>query len=280
MVTSETEFGQVAKNLKYYAAFQLIFVVMVVIMSSIGAFFHFLLDHEISIVESWLHNNQWEILISSKLFALFMLNRWFKVRLYQLKTFRELVKESISWPEAKAIVISFFLGISYISLGQTVFVDQNVGYWYYQFTSFYGLFLFFGIEFILLAYLEDVLNVDQRPNRIYLSLGYLVIFTLAFRLSVPDYYGLIWYLLLCFSAVIYLSGSSFKNWSNVVCFLMIFVAPMGSLFGLDPVWGDDFSPFKLTHRPQFAFLAVIWMISFLYYQYREQILVSARKLLR
>jgi hypothetical protein len=48
----ETPTSLVIKNLKYYIVFQLIFVVLVVILSSIGAFFHFLLDHEISIVEA------------------------------------------------------------------------------------------------------------------------------------------------------------------------------------------------------------------------------------
>ena len=72
MNVQDTPTGQLVKNVKYYAVFQLIFVVLVVILSSIGAFFHFLLDHEISIVESWLHNNHWEILIVSKIFSLFV----------------------------------------------------------------------------------------------------------------------------------------------------------------------------------------------------------------
>ena len=280
MVIQETTLGQIGKNIRYYGVFQLIFVVMVVILSSIGAFFHFLLDHEISIVESWLHNNQWEILITSKLVSLFLINRWFKVRLYELKTFRELVRESVSWPDTKAIVVAIFMVISYVTMSKTVYVEQNVGYWYYQFASFWGIFLFFGTEFILIAYLEDVLNRDVHPPKLYLGLCYILIFALAFRLSIPDYYGHIWYLLACYSSLIYLSGHSFKNWSNVVCFLILFIAPMGSLFGVDPVWGDDFSPFRLGQKPNLAFLAVIWMISFFYYKYRDQIISSARKLLR
>ena len=50
------------RNVIYYGAYLTIYVATVLILSSIGAFFHFLLDHEISIVEAWLHNNKWEIL--------------------------------------------------------------------------------------------------------------------------------------------------------------------------------------------------------------------------
>lgn len=280
MLTKDTPNGQLVKNVKYYAVFQLIFVILVVLLSSVGAFFHFLLDHEISIVESWLHNNQWEILIISKLFSLYLLNRWFKVRLYELKSFRQLVQELVSWPDPKAIVVAVFMVVSYITLGKTAFVGQNIGYWYFQVASFFGLFVFFGIEFIVIAYFEDILNQKVHPNRLHLGICYTLIFTLAFRVSVPDYYGLIPYVVLCYSSLIYLSGKSFKSWSNVVCFLVLFVAPMGSLFGLDPVWGDDFSPFRVDQKLNLAFLAVIWMISFSYYRYRDQFISSARKLLR
>jgi hypothetical protein len=272
--------GTLFKNIKYYASFQLLYVVIFIILSSIGAFFHFLLDHEISIVESWLHNNHWEILLIAKLFSLFLLNRWFHVRLYQLKSIRELVRELVHWPEPKVIVISFFMIISYLALGGVVYTGQNLGYWYYHFASFLGLFLYFSIEFIVIAYLDDVLNQKESPSFFWLSLSYTILFTIAFRLSVPDYYQLLPYVVLCFSSLMYLSGKAFKSWSNVVCFLVVFVAPMGSVFGLDPVWGEDFSPFKMKSKLGLTFLAAIWMVSFGYYKYRDQIINGARKLFR
>ena len=267
-------------NLKYYAAYQGIYVTFSIILTSVGAFFHFLLDHEISIVESWLHNNHWEILILSKLISLFLINRWFTMRLYQLKTIRELVRELVRWPEPKAIVISIFAIISFICLGKIDLATQNVGYWYHHFASFFGLILFFGIEFIVIIYLEDILNQKVSPPRLPLSFCYIVLFAMAFRLSVPDYYGLLPYVIFCYSSLVYLSGKSFKIWSNVICFLLLFVAPMGSIFGLDPVWGEDFSPLHLAKKLNLGFLAVVWLISYGYYRYRDQFIFSARKLLR
>lgn len=272
--------GNLTKNIKYYGAFQLLYVVLFIVLSSIGAFFHFLLNHEISIVESWLHNNHWEILIFAKLVSLYFLNRWFKVRLYQMKRIRDLVKELVNFPEPKAVVISFFMAVSYLSLSGIVYSGQNFGYWYHHFASFMGLFLYFGIEFIVIAYLDDVLNQKEQPNFLWLSILYTLIFTGAFRLSVPDYYNLLPYVVLCFSTLMYLSGKSFKSWSNVVCFLIVFVAPMGAIFGMDPVWGEDFSPFRVKTKLALPFLAAIWVVSFCYYKYRDQIVLGARKLVR
>jgi hypothetical protein len=268
------------KNIKYYASYQLLYVVIFILLSSIGAFFHFLLDHEISIVESWLHNNHWEILIVAKLTTLYLLNRWFQVRMYQLQSIREMVRELVHWPELKAVVISVFMLVSYLALGGVNFSGQNLGYWYYHFASFMGLFLFFAIEFVVIAYLDSVLNTKEKPSYFWLSIFYTALFTGGFRLSVPDYYNLLPYVVLCFATLMFISGKSFKSWSNVVCFLLVFVAPMGSLFGMDPVWGDDFSPFQIKAKVGLAFLAVIWMVSFCYYKFRDQFILGAKKLVR
>ena len=271
--------GNLFPHIKYYGAYQLIYVVLVIILSSIGAFFHFLLDHEISIVESWLHNNHWEILIFAKLIALYLLNRWFMVKLYELKTIRGLIRELVSWPEPKAVVIAAFMILSYLTLSGAVY-SGGPEYWYHHLASFLGIFLYFGIEFIVIAYLDDVLNQKEKPSYFWLSVCYTIFFIAAFRINVPDYYNLLPYVVLCFSTLMYLSGKSFKSWSNVVCFLVVFVAPMASLFGMDPVWGDDFSPFKVKSKLSLPFLAAIWVISFCYYKYRDQIIHGARKLYR
>lgn len=268
------------RNITYFGTYQLMYVVMVTILSSIGAFFHFLLNHEISIVEAWLHNNKWEILIISKLLSLFLLHRWFSMRLYQLKSLRSLVKELIAWPEPRAIVVPVFVLTAWLTLSKIIMAPQNLGYWYFYLVSFIGLFLFFGIEFIVMAHLEDVLNQKEKPNRLQLGICYTLIFAGAFKLSVPDYYGLLPFVIFSFSSLLYLSGNSFSNWSNVICFLLLFVAPMGCFFGLDPIWGNDFSPFKMQRNLGLTFLAVIWMISFAYYKFRDQLMTSAVKLLR
>lgn len=266
------------KNIQYYASYQLLYVALVMILSSVGAFFHFLLDHEISIVESWLHNNSWEILIISKLISLYLLNRWFSMRLYQLKSIRELVKELVTWPHPEAVVVPVFMTLGYLSIARVDLVPQNLGYWYYHFASFIGLFLFFGVEFIVIAYLDDVLNQKENPNRLFLGMSFTFLFAFAYRMSVPDYYGLLPFVILSFSSLMYLSGQSFRSWSNVVCFLLLFVAPMGAVFGLDPVWGNDFSPAKVMTKLSAPFLAAIWVISFSYYKYRLRLLEFSRKL--
>lgn len=269
----------VFKNIRYYASFQLIFVVLAITLCSIGAFFHFLLGHEISIVESWIHNNNWEIIIISKVLSLYLINKWFKMRLYELLSIRALLKQLVGWPELRALVISVFSLIAFLVLGDVTDSKQNLAYLYYHVISFFGLIVFFGVEFVLLAYLDDVLN-HKTIQKKYLGVIYCALFAVSFKLTVPDYYRQLTYVIFCFSTLLYLSGKEFKDWSNVLCYLVVFIAPMGTLFGMDPVWGDDFSPFRLKSQLGITFLAVIWMVSFGYYKYRERFIFGARRLVR
>ncbi len=268
------------KSICYFGVYQLLFVVIFILFSSVATFFHFLLNHEISVIESWLHNNHWEIIILAKFISLFLLNRWFHIRLYQLKPIGSLLVELIRWPDHRAIVVSVFMMVSYLSLSGTSYISQNLGYWYFHLIAFFGLILFFGIDFIVIAYMQEVIQKNEELSSWQLGFVYTIFFAISFRLCIPDFYHLMPFAIFCFSSLLFLSGRYFKNWSNVVCFLLVFVAPMGAVFGMDPVWGDDFTPFPVKTKLTLPFLAAIWVISFCYYQYRDKFILGAHKLIR
>lgn len=268
------------QHTKYYFIYQLIYVAVFVLMSSVGAFFHFLLDHEISIVENWLNNNTWEMIILSKLSALFLIIKWFSIRLYEFTTFKELLKRLLTWPKGEAIVVSAFSLVSFIALGKLTTAEQNYIYWYHYFTSFVGIFLYFSIEFILIAYLNEVLKPLEGRELLLKKFAFLALFMASYLVSIPDYYHLYFYILFCFSTLLYLADRQLNNWSNVVCFLLVFVGPMASIFGLDPVWGNDYSYFRFQDKSNNFLMTLVWFISFCYYKYRNQIIYSVKKLKR
>jgi len=265
---------------KYYLAFELIFVSLVMLFSSIGAFFHFLLDHEISIIESWLHHNHWEIIIISKILSLFLLIKWFDIRLYKIQSLKELSGLFLKRPEQKALVISLFVLLSFLGLGDFKFVIQNWGYWYNHLMAFLGITIFFGMKFVFMAFLNQVYSEAEYSFNFIEALFFLVIFGISYRLSVPDYYHLFEFSMFCFSILFFLTGLDFKNSSNTLVFIFLFISPMAAFCGLDPVWGDDFSIFRSESKIKLPFLVVIWMVSFIYYRYRELILTYSRKFIR
>lgn len=268
------------KKFFYYSIFQLIFCSFSLILTSLGAFFHFLLDHEISIVESWLHNNSWEIIIFSKSSAFLILYKWFDIQLYQLKSFFINLKLKLKRPDKKSSVISVFLFLGYLTLARVEINGQNFSYFYNHLVSFFGIFVFYILEFLILSLLFDIYGQENTKSPLMFNIFIGLVFYLAFKVSIPDYYKLMPHVIACFGTVIVLSGADFKNGSNVLVFLSVFVAPMGSLFGLDPIWGGDFSAFKLANKLNLSFLLVIWVVSFIYYKYRDIWVVYSRKFIR
>ncbi|HLT22028.1 MAG TPA: hypothetical protein VKZ84_01225 [Bacteriovoracaceae bacterium] len=268
------------QHIKYYFVYQLIYVAIFVLMSSLGAFFHFLLDHEISVVESWLHNNTWEMIAVSKFLSLFLIIKWFSIRLYEFTTFRELLKRLLSWPKGEAIVISAFSFVSFVVLGKFTASEPNYLYWYHYLSSYLGIFLFFALEFVVMAYLNEVLHSLDLKKQYLTKAIYLLFFIISYKITIPDYYNLSFYIFYCFGTLLYLSDKNFNNWSNIVCFLILFICPMASLFGLDPVWGSDFSYFRFQDKFNNLLMTLVWLISFCYYKFRNQFIYSYKKLKR
>lgn len=268
------------QQIKYYFIYQLIYVAIFVLMSSVGAFFHFLLDHEISVVESWLHKNTWEMIILSKLTSLFLIIKWFSIKLYEFTTFKMLMKRLLTWPKGEAIVVSTFCLVSFIVLGKIVISDYNYPYWYQYIASYVGIFLFFGLEFVLMAYVNEVVTPLEGTELKIAKISYLSFFMISYLTTIPDYYDLSFYSMFCFATLLYLADKGLNNWSNVVCFLLIFVCPIASIFGLDPVWGNDYSYFRFQDKFNNLLMLLVWFISFCYYKYRNQFLYSYKKLKR
>lgn len=269
------------QHIRYYFIFQLIFVSLFVLMSSLGAFFHFLLDHEISVVENWLHNNTWEMLVLSKSLAFYLIMKWFSIRLYEASTIKELFKRFLNWPRPEAVVVSVFSLISFIALARTIPSEHNYLYWYHYLASYGGIFLFYGLEFLLLTYLYEVFGpIKDERKQVLAKVFFLILFMIGYRVSIPDYYHMAFFSAFCFATLLYLSEREIKNWSNVVCFLILFICPMASFFGFDPVWGSDYSYFRFQDKFNNSLMALVWVISFCYYKFRNQIILSFKKLKR
>jgi|GEM_PF-1131507 len=268
------------KSAKYFTIYYFLTVLTVMILSSLGTFFHFLLQHEMSIIESWLHQNKWEILILSKLFSIFLLKWWFGVKLYQLKSFSDMKKDFFIWPKFHAVVVSFFCLIAFASLGQIAKPPQSFLYGYQFFISILGVVTFFFLDIIVLTYIQEIFHRNKKFNVTFVNLIYVLIFSLACYMCIPDYYQNNKYFVFIFLTLLILYSDSKHSWGNALCFLLVFSAPMVSLLGIDPVWGDDFSLFNLEKKPGLTFLAVIWVISFLYYNQRETLIIFGLRLIR
>lgn len=259
------------RNLRWWGFYIFVQVTCHVVLTSIAAFFHFLLDHELSLVEGWVHNNGWELAVVAKLFAAWVVHRLLRVRLYRPRGVRDFFKTEWRVPDRRTVVVAAFLTLAFLWLGGPSVQSQNGPYTSYHIVAFTGMALWLMVDYFCLALLQDLFPVTDGRGERWRFAVYLAGFWAAFRLVVPDYFGASLVMHLHFLTLLLVSGPRFQHWGDVTVYLLLFAAPMGALFGIDPIWGADFAPFKFTHLPSAPFLLVIWMLSWAYYCYRHRL---------
>lgn len=261
---------ELARNLRWWAFYSMVQVFCHVVLSSIGAFFHFLLGHGINLVEGWLHESGWELVLASKLVALWTTHKLLSIRLYRPRPIMSFLKDEFRWPGQKVLVISTFLISVLLFLGAPKILPQNQAYWFTHATAYGAILIWFLVDIIMAALLHDLFPVVTPSGKGWRLIFYVVCFSIFFRLAVPDYYGTAFLIHLQFFTVLFLAGGAFRSWMDSAAYLMLVAAPMCSLLGMDPLWGAEFSPFKLSRPPAPPFLLVIWVLSWSYYSYRHR----------
>lgn len=254
-------------RLTSYVSYQLIFILCVVLLSSLSAFIHFLLEHEINIIESWLQNYGWEIVILGKSLALYTVYYWSKVKSRSWPSFKSVKSLLTEWVQYKSLVLTVFCLFGLIAMGEVHFNPVYSSYLWGHLTSYVGVVIFYAVDIFFWLYLNDQFPSSKRS--ILEKAAFIAISLVAFRLSIPDYFKLWSIVLFVYFNLLLITHSQLKRFSNALWFLIIFVGPMNTLMGVDLVWGSDFSPFELEQSSLATFLVVSGMLSLGYYKFRD-----------
>ncbi len=256
-------------RLSSYTCYQIVFILSVVLLSSLSAFIHFLLEHEINIIESWLQNYGWEIVFLGKLIALFSMYYWSKVKSRSwpnLVQFKALVLE---WVQYKSLVITLFSFIGVMAVGGIKFNPAYTSYFWGHLVSYFGVFLYFAADIFFWLYLQEQFPKNKKSiieNAFFLILG-----LFAYRISMPDYFKLWPIVLFVYFNLLLVTHSQLKRFSNAFWFLIVFVGPLNTFMGVDLVWGRDFSPFTVQQSSLVTFLVVSGVLSLVYYKFRDSL---------
>jgi hypothetical protein len=231
----------------YYFFFLSLAFCLKVSISSMGAFFHFLLDHDLSSIENWLHQNSWTIFMISRLGALLLTLLWLKMNLYPWPNFKIIFKSKAE-NVFLVFVCSSFLWIYFSFLGKPVFVSVNKGYWQEQFFSFIGTILFYYIDLFLIRFLFEITNTTQLSFKKASKFILIALFMMEFFVSMQDYYSMSPYVLFNLFMLYVFIGKDFSLLSDSFLFILLFVSPASVILGWDVNNGGEFSLFKLNDK--------------------------------
>ncbi len=249
----------------YYLFFSFLFVVLSVVIISVVAFFHFQLEHDMSVIENWVYLNNWEIISLCKVLSLFIVLKTIRLRFYDTQFIKNFLFKVINFPRHYVFVIVIFLISFILSIGKVGRVNDDISLSTHQFVSFMGNFVFYFVDYVLLIYLRSLFSISQKwENYTFLLLsGFL--FSVTSTLAIPSIQPVIIYLFLHMLTLLTVT-LPFRN--NILMggfYLVLFVSPLASFVGLDPIWGTEFSPFELKNPLPFFYIVILWGLSFVYF---------------
>lgn len=228
---------------------------------SVFSFFHFLLNHELGIIEDWLVKNSWEILFLGKMVSFSILFFYIRLNSTEEKSLRGIFKEKWNF---KSLSFSAFILLSFYALIEQFGggVNRNNVKENLLLVSYLGSGLFFFLDFLLLYYHSGKEKIQDMKILTVTTLGLVIIFKLGTILILPESnaYLVIYFLHLISLSLFWLR----KHFHFIVVYCFIIIAPMSAFWGVDLVWDNAYSLYLYKNNlPEIGVIG-LWAIGLRY----------------
>mgnify|MGYP001233259491 CR=1 FL=1 len=262
-------------NFLYYLFFNIFVWLTHLFFISVFTFFHFILDHPINVIENWIYYNGWEVIALTKVVAFLVVLKFVNLKSFSKEPLRDMVVEGFVLPRKEFLIVIIFFITSVIFLGNPLAVggpDFNFGKTIF---SFFCFLLFFLIDIFTLNSIERVYPINSNHSILKpllmplifmfftkFSFGLVLDVTTSNQTIVGKGIYLIFYIHFFF--ILFLDYLEGMNWSYAFIYLFAFAAPLNSLFGFDPVWGENFSLYKMRSTFSLLDISLLFLVGFVY----------------
>jgi hypothetical protein len=257
----------VRKILLYYFGFSALFLIIHLSLISLVSFFHFLLDHEMAVIENWLYRNAWEIIIIAKFTAAYLTMKALKLNNYSILNLVEILKSDIWKPNRKIIVLILFWSIIFYALilqfgGQ---LSHNPKATEFTHISYLGSIFFYLTDFFVINVLVRNVEIKDRRKFSILILSLLVLFLLFTKAALPYINKYYVFIILHFAVLLVFLFKERKKLINPILYSAVIIGPFSSHYGLDIVWDNAHSFY--SYQTSLPILGIIgaWLIGLGYY---------------
>jgi hypothetical protein len=181
-------------------------------------------------------------------------------------------KNAIQWPRQEMYVCLLFLLVGLISLGKIEWNNSLIFEIDRIILSAFGTFLFFALDFVFLVVMELLFPVSDDVENIKKMLVFSFLFYCFTYITFQYEQNISLKLFAYFFLLLYTGTWRRPNWTLPLIFLVLFIVPVFSLLGLDPVWGHSFTLFKsLKQISTFSiFTLIIFAIGYLHYHLKNK----------
>ena len=267
-----------SKQLVYYLGFYFIIWSVNLVLVSSSAFFHFLLDHRIAEIEEWIFDRSWLLISSSKIIAVFVVIKFINLKKNQFKKHFSYNHISFSSIEESILSVSLFLLIFFIFLSMPISMSPTGINLFKFITSIFGVIIYYTTDMLIFLLLSRDYCLSNRKKVIGLFLfpTFFIIFNNMIFVHLFEMKFITYFIVFTvYYIVLYIKN----GFTNALIFLLLFVVPVNSILGLDPVWRKYYSPL-ITNGGDVKTFIVICFIAFMYIFIKNNDLKHVFKYLR
>jgi len=251
--------NNISKHVLYFLGYGFIFFSIHLFIISLASFFHFVLNHRFNVIEEWVFRNSWNMVMISKLISVLLMYKFLSVKRYTRNDLFHALRSKLLLPPRDIIISILFLTTFLIWYGKPYMVSDKEIFALSTLESIYGVISFYFFDFIILWYLRFLIPLDSKRDRIISCLLFPLLFYLTNTLAISYEKYFNFFLVLNFCALWTIFELT-KNWFFSVFYLLVFVTPLTTFFGLDPIWGRDNAFFNFTTELQLVPCVALWLV--------------------
>lgn len=264
--------SNLGRQMIFYTLFYAILWGFHLILISLISFFHLLLDHNIRTIGDWIGDRGWTLIIISKLVVFYLAMLFVNLKTRKVFSLNSYFRNSTQTPRLEILVTVLFLilglmGVGEIKFNRTMIVEVDR-----LLLSIIGTFVFFAVDYVLLVILDVFYPVREDKQRLQRMIV-MPLFFYFFTSATFIYEQTISLKLYAFFILLIYAGEwRRKNWTLPALFLVAFIIPSFSLLGLDPVWGEIYSPMAASRKisTTAVFMLIAFALGYLQYTIKKK----------
>jgi hypothetical protein len=264
--------SNLGKQMILYFAFYVCVWVFHIILISLISFFHLLLEHNIRTIGDWIGDRGWALIIITKVIVFYLAMLFVNLKTKKIFSLKSFFRNSIQTPRLEVFVTIFFLLLGLAGLGEIKFNSTMIIEFDRLILSIIGTFVFFATDYILLIILDVFYPIRDESVRIKRIFVFPLLFYIFTAATFVYEQTISMKLYAFFLLLVYAGEWRRKNWTLPALFLLTFLIPTFSFLGMDPVWGEIYSPLAATKKigTPSTFILIAFALGYLHYTLKKK----------
>jgi hypothetical protein len=255
--------------LRHYLVFLLLCWPIHTLVISVFSFLHFLLGHNLQIIEEWIYHYGLTIVCLSKLISFFIIIKFISLRSVHRRPLRLSIIQGLQAPREIHLIGFFSLFLGVIFLMRPELKIDIFDYWQKTFANYIGTVFYYFIDFFVYYSSRQYLPRPSKGGLLFYVL-YALFFFIFGKGTFLYMEGLGPHVFFSFLLVLIFSEVGPLNWLVSSLFILLFIAPISSFLGLDPMYGTKYTFFKIEQSSMGVSYGLISVTVMLYMYFKSR----------